>query len=599
MTNFWIHLLLIVAVVAAKSILKRPSFPDDLYPSNMTRLEFRKKCSLQSNKLDYCILQYKECIGTLTTVRNCNARFCSCTKSTQDDLDESDEECSQQDACTSVHINGQSYKKIIIEEETRPEIRNIEKHLKPLFEAHEVVAKSCEIELELELAEKRMIEDFNSTTPLLNLTLKLFAIANVVLPKTENCQAALDQYRKALEDVDTKTAKSLHIPYNLWFVGAEMGPIGRVATRIIADEMCQKSSLEFNHQSVSRVACYDLQDGQKECDDTFSKNVKRILSMLDSKKIRCQMFVELVETLQLGLGDTFYAEAAEYDVDPSTVQIGDKLFEKGFEASEDQSLTQRDTKSIIIKLESSTNTTSLRVKQYFEEVSLECGNSRNSADVVASCGYMYANCVRENRNNCQKNLPICLTDINGIEMRQSCEHAISKLSDLLWPSSKEKPGLVVFQSVQNSEESSWSIMSTAVNWAFVFLVLIAIILLIVVLIMKTPKVRITCKKFCGETQTGNDNTPEDHGTLLSDIPSGPEPAISTSSDVISSLSDSGVSLRSAVSEDSADIHDNNENIPIIPLALNNNQDTLTSGDIKSEVVSIRDFPAVLNSETQM
>ncbi|UMM35586.1 hypothetical protein L5515_008140 [Caenorhabditis briggsae] len=591
MTVFWIHLLLLVVVVAGKSNLKRPSFPDDLYPANMTRLEFRKKCSLQSNKLDYCILQYKACVGTLTTVRNCNARFCLCTKSTEDDLDEFDEECSQNDACTSVHINGPFYKNIIIEEETKPAMKNIEKHLRPLFEVHQVVAKSCEIELELELAEKKMIEDFNSTTPLLNLTLKLFAIANVELHKTEKCHAALDQYRKVLEDVDTKTAGRIHIPYNLWFVGAEMGPIGRVATRIIADEMCQKSSLEFNHQSVSRVACYDQQDGQKKCDELFYKNVKRTLSMLDSKKIRCQMFVELIETLQSALAAKFYSEAAEYDVDPSTVQIGDKLFEKGFEASEDQSLTQRDTKSIIISLESSTNTTSLRVKQYFEKVSLECGNSRNSADVVASCGYMYANCVRENRKNCQKDLPICLKDIDG--MRQSCEHAISKLSDLLWPSSKETRGMVAPVSVDDTEESSWSIMSPTIQWSLFFLGVFAFIAMMVLIIVKTPKTRVTCKKFCGENQTGNDNTLEDHGTLL---PSGSEAeiAISSSSDVISSVSDSGISLPSADSEDSG-IDINNGNIPIIESALNNNQDTLTSGDIKSEVVSIREFPAVLKS----
>lgn len=573
MRNLWIHLLLLAVTATARYIPKSPSFPGDLYPANLTRNEFKLMCPRLSDKIDYCVPQYKECTLKLSSSGDCENQFCLCVKIS--DRDENQPaECHAHNASETIRINGNKYRKSIIEQEEGLAVKENIKKLKPLLDAQNKMVDDCGIESKLEDEGEQIKLRLGTISPLLNWTMPFFALANIELPKTEKCEYARLRYLEKCEEVDAKTSETLKIPYNMWFIGAEFGPVGRVLSRLFADGTCDKSSSEFNHHSVTRVNCYDQQRGVDKCDEEFSKSVNRTLSTLDSKKVQCKMFIGYIKRLQQLRSNVFYTEAAGYHVDASKVSLSDRMLTEGFKA-DNQSLTQRDTKTTIVSFESTEHFSPL-LQQHFDEVSSECSNSRNSADIVASCGFQYGQCILQQRQQCKKQLNICLSNIP--EMSKSCEEAYRSATGHLWPSTPPTQESEVVPRIE-SIKSDWSIRERGILIGLLVAIGAGVIIVICCCVMKES----CCRKHAEQKLSEN----EDHSTTgetknLLDSP----PISETSSEGSGTNTPSETSPRTPPNlpdpnknavQDSVSLQGytdlNNENISVIPSVVENNQPT--------------------------
>uniref|UniRef100_A0A1I7TQQ0 DUF19 domain-containing protein n=1 Tax=Caenorhabditis tropicalis TaxID=1561998 RepID=A0A1I7TQQ0_9PELO len=420
------HFLLLVVTTCVNGAKNTISFPDSLYPTDLSLSQFRQKCPLYYGKLEFCKTTYEDCFGLLRSPNDCEKEFFGCIRVDSDDIN-----CRKyiDEARLIIRYHGRAFQRRIIEKRMKPAVDKINKRLKPIKEKYIKLIENCGVESEVEQESNRMLSQINSTNSIFDPTMMLFAMYKVEssMNKTEICQKSIEEFQNELGNVDSKTAESLKVPYHFWFIGIEFGAIGRVITRIVADEVCGIISFDFNQHKAVHLDCYDQQRDQEECDSVYNDSLNYSLKTTDSKKLNCKMFVDLLEAIQIIRGNDFYKEASEHFIESSKTSI-DGEFRLGFEEFFNGSMTGRDTRNAFLRLEVSEKSTR-RISLLFDDISSKCGSSKNT---LASCGFKYEYCIHLIKSECQTKFSACLTDIHA--NNEQCRGAIQKMTDLLYPS---------------------------------------------------------------------------------------------------------------------------------------------------------------------
>lgn len=594
--KIWFIVLGLVVTTSAKSFTNVSAFPESLYGSNLT--DFRKECPDQLGKMDSCIALYKECVGLMRITKECNQEFCGCVGNNGYNRDDSiPQKCMDHldRACVAVHSKGSLFKNQIIEENTKPAKKKIEISLNQIRSAHENVVQQCGIESKMRDEEARMLASINSSDKLLSLTMTFFAMANVekFIVKSDECQKSIDLYERVLQNLDKETVDHLEIPYRFWFIGAEFGSIGRVVTRALAVKTCGNASPELNHHSVVRVNCYDRKMDRKECDEKYLKATKHTLSTMESKKLKCKMFTDFIEQIQSLRAVEFYKEAADYHGTGLKIDVnGD--FKQNFEGFYKGSMSKRETTNDIVRLEGSQNSP-LRLQPYLEKVSIDCGNSKNSADVVTSCAFKYAYCIHKIKSECMIQLSICLDHIDGMD--KPCEDSIKEISNILWPSTETKPiptsetkaetGNTKALSRETKKVSSW--------WTgklFISIGSIGVITLLIFIIGATicQQGGVTgVKRICSEKHSMKQEKQEGMRLVETPSSSSSEAGTVTEGDVVPSRNDEASDQDSLYDPEEISPMGNNDNYETIKTeSPGNNQEDPQPDGMKTETDSIHE-----------
>lgn len=480
---FNLYLLFILVVTYVSGTPDIISFPEALYPKDATHLQ--SKCPLQLRKIDFCASRYEECFGRSRSVVDCSNEFCGCSKMNDDS---NKQECKRysNDVCFTVNNNGHRFQREIIKKRQKLAFDNVKKRFKHIIETYKIMVEDCGVESKLKLETEEMKKKLKVTNAMHDLALPFFAMINVEhsLNKSKKCLMRIDEFETSLEEADSKASESLKHPYLLWHTGIEFGPIGKVVTRIGIDELCGKISFELNQESAAHLDC---KAARQECDEKYIENINYLLKTMDSKKLDCQLMVELMGSIHVLRGEK-YRETSEFHSIASTTSIRGK-FNVGFNGFENGSMTKQETKTPFVDLEASQKST-FQIKDRFESVSFRCGGSKNSADTVASCGLRYEYCIHFNEKDCRKQLSICLNPID--DENKECKDSIFQLTELLWPTAMK---------TEYSQGSGFGI------WHIFALIITGI--LFVVVGYGFCKFRTIKEKICGRTEQseGHELTP--------------------------------------------------------------------------------------------
>ncbi|CAI2353454.1 unnamed protein product [Caenorhabditis sp. 36 PRJEB53466] len=414
--------------------------PDDspcllglLMPTDISLKELYRTCPMHTKALDYCQSKSEDCHGQIRPLEECNKQFCQCLQDAGPKTGESRGMCDQHmdNLCFAAWKFGGAYRKEVVEKQTAPVRARIRKNLDPLSEPFMVMQKQCLVETKVRLEVSKLKKKLNLTDEVFDSILPYLTIQAVEssMLRSKGCQTAKVAFEKAMEAVDAKTTSNMHIPYEFWYPGTEFGAVGKVIFRVVANEACEKAALDFNHLSAVHLNCYDQQLPRDQCDTDYFESMRRTLSTMDSKKVSCKMFVNAIESVLPIRAEQFFKEAAEFHGESSSASVGGK-FNRGFQGFLNGSMTKRDTKNAIFVLEASEKS-SLRMRDYFDYVSKECGKVRRFAAVVSSCGFKYEYCVEYVKSDCSIQLAICLGDIE--DMSDSCQYAIGNVTETIWP----------------------------------------------------------------------------------------------------------------------------------------------------------------------
>ncbi|EFP11325.1 hypothetical protein CRE_30978 [Caenorhabditis remanei] len=589
-SQVWFIVLVLVVTTSAKSFTNVSAFPEMLYGSNLTN--FRKECPDQLSQMDSCIVIYRDCFGLMRATRECDHQFCGCVGESGYIRDDSTpQKCLDHlnSACVTVRSKGNLFKNQIVEENTKSAVNAIEKNLNQIRSAHKTVVEQCGIESKIKDEEARMLASLNTTNRLFPMTMTFFAMVNVekFISKSEKCQKSIDLYERALQNLDEATVNRLEIPYRFWFIGAEFGSIGRVVTRALAVETCENASPELNHHSVVRVNCYDRRVNRSACDEKYRRDTKHTLSTTESKKLKCKMFIDLVEQVQSLRAAQFYEEAVDYHENGLKIDVNGDSLTRGFEGFFKGSMTRRETKNDIVRLEASQNSP-LILQQLYDDVSMSCGKSKNTADVVTSCAFKYAYCIHKIKKECMIQLSICLDHIDGID--GICEEKIKEISSFLWPSTATTPVPTGESNAAKAitrgakEDSFWWIARMIA--LFVFIVVITLLIISIGAAIYQQGCVSGARKICGEKHSINQGKQEED--RLVETPSSSSSDVATAAEIDAApRNDESNDQEPLDGEEEIARIGNDDNYEIIQMS--NNQEDSQHSNIKTETDSIHNF----------
>ncbi|EFP12849.1 hypothetical protein CRE_27945 [Caenorhabditis remanei] len=276
----------------------------------------------------------------------------------------------------------------------------------------------------------------------------------------------------------------------------------------------------------------------------------------------------------------------EFFLDENGLKIdvnGDSLT-RGFEGFFKGSMTRRETKNDIVRLEASQNSP-LILQQLYDDVSMSCGKSKN---VVTSCAFKYAYCIHKIKKECMIQLSICLDHIDGID--GTCEEKIKEISSFLWPSTATTPVPTGESNAAKAitrgakEDSFWWIARMIA--LFVFIVVITLLIISIGAAIYQQGCVSGARKICGEKHSINQGKQEED--RLVETPSSSSSDVATAAEIDAApRNDESNDQEPLDGEEEIARIGNDDNYEIIQMS--NNQEDSQHSNIKTETDSIHNF----------